>query len=110
MIERAIVRDAEQPWAQRWSRRTFGQRIVGARKRFLDDVLAVGDRAGHARTVAVQFRAQVRDQRQELLAAFAELRSERFESGHAASVSSEVMPVSPLKPNTVPVSNSGCVS
>jgi len=93
MVDGAMVGDAEQPRAQRGHARQVGQQVVGACQCVLHDVLAVDHRTGHACAVAVQFRAQVGHQRQELPTAFvqAEQPGVLF-FHHAATSSSEAMP------------------
>jgi hypothetical protein len=66
MVDRPVVGDAEQPGAQGRHLLELRQLVVRPGQRLLDHVLTVGGRAGHACAVAVQLRADVLDQRQEL--------------------------------------------
>jgi hypothetical protein len=44
VVDRQLVRDAKEPWAQRWQLAPLRQLMAGAGERLLDDVLAIGDR------------------------------------------------------------------
>ena len=58
MIKRGIVRDAKQPAFRIGDRSGRGKGFDRLHQRFLDHILAVDDRAGHAGAVAMQLRSQ----------------------------------------------------
>jgi hypothetical protein len=58
IVERRVVGDAKHPALRVFNRSSARQGFDRLHQRFLDHVLAVDDRAGHARTVAVQLRPQ----------------------------------------------------
>jgi hypothetical protein len=101
MIQSAVVRDAEQPGAERRHLVHLRQQVIGAGQGLLHDVLAVRHRAGHARTVAVQLRPQIGHQLEETAAALMLNREEGIgrRSIRHAQVPSATMPWSPLMPN-----------
>jgi hypothetical protein len=88
VVDRAVVGDSKQPGAQRRQFLQLGQLVVCTRKSILDDVLAVGNRAGHARAVAVQFRAHVVDEGEKLTASLVQLGEDRVVRRATHSISS----------------------
>ena len=85
-IDRRVVRDAKQPGAQRRHLGGEAQRVERLGERVLDDVLALDDRAGEARAVAMQLGAHAVDHGQELLARIGEGRRRLGHAPHAAHV------------------------
>src|SRR3954447_11561365 len=60
-VDAAIVRDAKEPCLERPSVVEGVESSIGVEERFLHDVLAIGNRAGHSRTISMQARAKRRD-------------------------------------------------
>jgi len=84
-IERAAMRDAEQPGTHMRHRFHLRQRVVRAGQRVLHDVLAVADRPDHARAVAMQLGADLADELQEAASAFVLRGDQRGIVGHGVT-------------------------
>ena len=72
-VQSRIVGDAKQPAFRMCNRPHGGQGLDRLDQRFLHHVLAIDDRAGHARAVAVQLRPQFAEQSIERRARFTQV-------------------------------------
>ena len=69
-IKRPVVRDAKEPRAQGWNLFELRELVISTRQTVLDDILALCDRAHHARAVAQQIGPHLGNKGEEFLASF----------------------------------------